>query len=94
MELITPKQRSFESYGSISYEERTRANTLIRFNKRILDFLPELRERKNLFYKVEFHWSYAKTLEAVAKAQADMKAIPLLLFIYGDTNETTENPRS
>ena len=90
---INPQNQPIISLGRMTYEERTRSFSLLRIKQKLREFLPQLKNEKRVYYQLEYHWSYAKTLERVAKAQTEQRTIPLLLFIYGDTNEhrdTTE----
>ncbi|MDO8655952.1 MAG: hypothetical protein Q7K45_01825 [Nanoarchaeota archaeon] len=82
MKTIKPLVKPIVTSGRISYEESSRAYTLIRFKRRIIDEFPQLQTSKKWQYQLEYCRTYPATLKRIEQAQTLDQGIPLLLFIY------------
>jgi len=87
MKTIAPRWEKIHSFGKIMYHESAKAHVLLRFKKRIINLFPQLKEKKEIFYELQYCWDYKKTIDEIYKAKYDKKGVPLILYIYGDKNE-------
>jgi len=71
--------------GRLIYNEARRACSIIRFKTKILDEFPDLRSG-NWSYQLE-HWKdYPTTIERLKEAQDCQEKVPMLLFIYKESD--------
>jgi hypothetical protein len=88
MKGIKPLFEPIIVQGKLVYSESSRAYNVIWLKKKIIDlFSDELRKRKKWMYKLEYCWNLESTLRRVTQVVQETQNIPLLLFIYEDTNE-------
>ena len=73
--------RAVIAYGSLVYNESSRASSLLRLKRVIIDEF-QLGSKNNCFYQLEFWKDYATTLERIKEAQENEEGIPLLLWIH------------
>ncbi len=67
--------------GSLIYNESSRACSIIRLKRTVLEEFPQLKSKDNCFYQLEFWKDYATTLQRITEAQENEEGIPLLLWI-------------
>lgn len=86
--MIEPLARPIIEQGKLFYCESSRAHSIVRFKKTILEHFPQLRSRKKWQYSLEYWRDVHTTIRRITEAQERKEGIPLLLFIReGETNE-------
>ena len=83
MNVLRPKSDSLETYGKVSYHEKTHAWCRIRLPKIILDKFPQLKKRSNIItYKLEVYSSYDSLIRKIIELKKEDEGIPLLLYLH------------
>lgn len=77
-----------ESEGRISYKEASRAWSLIRIRRELIQEFPQLKERRSAFsYKMVLFRSYKLLEKEIKKMKRKSKPLPLLLFFYKEQHQ-------
>ena len=83
---LSPNTKIVEVEGRVTYEERTRGWTLIRFKKELIYIFPRLKNRhKGVKYKAQVFLSL-QAFEEFSKKVLD-KELPVPIFFYFEEDE-------
>ncbi len=89
---VQPESKTFESEGYLSYHERTRAWTIIRFKREVTKVFPTLKDRQSkMKYKFRVFFSlkaFEEFADKVLKKEID---VPAVMYFEREDEEKSQN---
>ncbi len=70
--------------GSVSYDEKSRVNCLMRIKKRLIKRFPELKEPKQVSYRMELWNTFEELQDRIGELGKTKGGLPILLFLTKD----------
>ena len=86
--ILNPEIKEVDCYGKLSYEEKTRSWSLLKFKKEVLLLFPVLKERRSkLGYKLKIFLSLQNFQEFSQKVSNKELPVPIIMYIERVENE-------
>ena len=86
--ILTPEIKEIDCFGKVSYDEKTRAWTILKFKKEVVMLFPILKERRNkIQYNLKAFLSLQSFQEFSEKVNKKELGVPIVLYLERRENE-------
>jgi len=88
LQILRPINSSVYIEGKISYHEARGSWDTIRFQRRLVNEFPQLKDKRACFsYKMILHKSFKDLKKEIEKLRDNEEALPILLFLCKEKQE-------